>query len=200
MELATIAQWLGTVGIVSFYPIQNWRLFMTRNPVGISFLAFCCIVVGVAGYLALGVRLELVGLAFGNASNFFFASCLLLIVWFRSSTLTVKERVAGLLVLISGLGFLLTMNLLSSEAIAIKVSGWTGLTGIVAFYPIQNAVLFRKKDPTGLSLLAFATLTIGLVFYTILGFLVYDITIIAGNGLTAIGSMVVICMILRYRK
>ena len=200
MEFATIAQWLGTVGIVSFYPIQNWRLFLTRNPIGISFLAFCCIVVGVAGYLALGVRLELAGLAAGNASNFFFACCLLLIVWFRSSTLTVRERVAGLFVLVSGLGFLLAMNLLSSRAIAIAVSGWTGLTGIVAFYPIQNAVLFRKKDPAGLSLLAFATLTIGLVFYTILGFLVHDITIIVGNGLTAIGSIVVIYMVLRYRK
>src|SRR3989338_2834658 len=200
MELTDLAQWIGTVGIVAFYPIQNWRLLFTRNPVGLSFLAFALIAVGISGYLALGMHLGLVGLFRSNTSNLAFATLILLIVWFRSQGLRATERAAGLLTLIVGFGALIVIHLAASPIFASTAAGWLGLSGVVAFYPIQNANLFRTKDPTGLSLLAFACLTVGLAFYALLGFLVKDITIIIGNGVTFLGSLVVIYMIIRYRK
>ena len=200
MDLVFLAQWLGTICIVAFYPIQNWRLFLTRNPIGLSFLAFSFIAVGISGYLALGLHLGLVGLTVGNASNLIFATLILVIVWFRSPLLHVREKVLGLLVLAAGLGALITVQLAASPAFAQGASGWLGFAGIVAFYPVQNSDLFRKKDPTGLSLLAFVSLAIGLACYTLLGFLVNDVTIIAGNGVSLLGSLPIIYMIVRYQN
>jgi len=78
--------------------------------------------------------------------------------------------------------------------------GWIGMAGIIAFYPVQNFDLFRKKDPTGLSLIAFISLAIGLAFYALLGFLVNDLTIILGNGITFLGSLPIIWVIISKRK
>ena len=200
MDLVFLAQWLGAICIAVFYPAQNWRLVVTRNPIGLSFLAFSFISIGIAGYLALGLHLGLVGLTAGNASNFAFAILILLIIWRKSSALAMRERIAGLSVLLAGFGALAVLHLVTSQVFAQTASGWLGLTGIVAFYPVQNADLFRKKDPTGLSLFAFVSLAIGLAFYALLGFLVDDVTIIAGNGITFLGSLPVIYMIVRYRK
>ncbi len=193
--MVDIAQWLGTLGIVAFYPLQNWRLISTRNPVGLSFLAFSFIAVGIAGYLALGIHLKLLGLTVGNASNFFFASLILLLVWFRSPVLSRAERAAGILVLFVGLGFLTTLHVVTSLETAASLVGWVGMAGIIAFYPVQNFDLFRKKDPTGLSLIAFTSLAVGLAFYALLGFLVNDLTIILGNGITFLGTLPIIWVI-----
>ena len=116
--MENVIQWLGTVGIAAFYPIQNWRLVLARNPVGLSFLAFSFLAVGIAGYIALGLHLGLVVLAGGNMSNLVFASVILLLIWFRSSALTQKERVAGLSVLIIGIGFLALLHMIASRETA----------------------------------------------------------------------------------
>ena len=197
MAMEDIIQWLGTAGIVAFYPLQNWRLIFTRNPVGLSFLAFSFIAVGIAGYFALGLHLGLLGLVFGNVSNFFFASLILLLVWFRSSALTRKERAAGICVLIVGIGFLVLLHMIASRETAASLVGWVGMFGVIAFYPVQNFNLFRKKDPTGLSLAAFVSLAGGLALYALLGFIVGDLTILLGNGITFLGSLPIILMILR---
>jgi len=199
LDLVMLAQWLGTVGVSGFYPLQNWRLFFTRNPVGLSFLAFAFITVGVAGYLTLGIQLGLLGLIVGNAINLGFALPILAIILLRSKTLTARERSRGLLVL--GTAFVaFAWLLLLGGAVLETAAGWIGLAGVLAFYPIQNASLFRSKDPTGLSLVAFASLAVGLAGYTMLGVLVGDITIILGNGLTFIGTLPILFMIVRYRK
>jgi len=195
-----IIQWLGTVAIVAFYPLQNWRLILTRNPVGLSFLAFCFIAIGIAGYLVLGLHLGLLGLVLGNASNFFFASLILLLLWFRSSALAGKERAAGISVLITGIGFLVLLHVIAPRETAASLVGWVGMFGIIAFYPVQNFNLFKQKDPTGLSLSAFVSLACGLCLYAILGFMVEDLTLILGNGITFLGSLSIIAMILRKGK
>jgi len=198
MDFVFITQWLGTAGVVAFYPIQNWRLFLTRNPIGLSFFAFCLLSVGVAGYLALGLHLGLRGLAAGNAVNFFFVGVILTLLWFRSEALRLPERIAGLTVLLAGLGGLALVNLWGPGGFAEGFSGWLGLGGVVAFYPVQNFDLFRKKDPRGLSLLAFGVLAVGAAFYTLLGFLVRDVTVIIGNGFATLGALLTIYLILRY--
>lgn len=195
-----IIQWLGTAGIVAFYPLQNWRLALTRNPVGLSFLAFCFLVVGIAGYLALGLHLKLWGIVIGNSSNLFFASLILLIIWFRSSVLAGKERAAGVSVLIAGIGFLALAHIIWSREAAASIVGWVGMFGVIGFYPPQNFSLFKKRDPTGLSLAAFVSLALGLVLYTVLGFMVGDLTLILGNGITFLGSLPIIAMILLKKK
>ncbi len=199
-QMENIIEWLGTAGIVAFYPLQNWRLILTRNPVGISFLAFSFVAIGTAGYLALGIHLDILGLVIGNASNFFFASLILLLVWFRSSALTRRERIAGLSVFIIGIGFLSILHMIASRETAASIVGWVGMFGVIAFYPAQNFKLFKRKDPTGLSLVAFVSLAAGLAFYTLLGFVVKDTTIILGNGVSFLGCLPIIWMILRKKK
>ena len=200
--MENVIQWLGTVGIAAFYPIQNWRLVLARNPVGLSFLAFSFLAVGIAGYIALGLHLGLVVLAGGNMSNLVFASVILLLIWFRSSALTQKERVAGLSVLIIGIGFLALLHMIASRETAASIVGLVGMFGIIAFYPVQNYSLFKKRDPAGLSLLAFVSLAVGLAFYVWLGFIVRekDLTILIGNGVTFLGTLLIILLILRKSK
>lgn len=200
LDLIILSQWLGTVGVSGFYPLQNWRLFFTRNPVGLSFLAFAFLTVGVAGYLTLGIRLGLLGLFAGNAINLPFVLAIVAIVLFRSAALKRRERLTGLAVLFLGLGALLGINLFGAPALAQNASGWFGLVGVLTFYPVQNAVLFRSRNPAGLSLIAFASLAVGLAGYTALGVLVRDVTLILGNGLSFLGSLPILYMIVRYRN
>lgn len=199
LDLIMLSQWLGTVGVSGFYPLQNWRLFFTRNPVGLSFLAFTFITVGVAGYLTLGIQLGILGLTVGNAINLGFALPILFLILLRSKTLTTRERLGGFLVLAAAFVTFAWLVLLEGSVLE-AAAGWIGLTGVLAFYPLQNAALFRSKDPAGLSLVAFISLAAGLACYTALGLLLRDITIILGNGLTFIGTLPILYMIVRYRN
>ena len=194
-----LMQWIGAIGIGLFYPIQNWRVFMTRKPIGLSFLGFSFIAVGVAGYLALGVRLATPIFYVLNISNLIFVTMLLLAMWFWSPSLKSWERVLGLLVLFVGLSGLAAVNLFAAS-IATTTSGWIGLIGIVAFYPIQNTKLFLTRNPTGLSFVAFFSLFVGLCGLTAFGFLVDDITIILGNGFTALGTLPILWGIVHWKK
>lgn len=199
MSIVEIMQLVGAIGIGLFYPMQNWRAFITRKPVGLSFLAFSVIAVGVAGYLALGVRLGTPIFWGLNASNLFFEILLLLIMWFWSPMLSAKERIAGLTILAVGFLTLAATNIFLEQHAA-SISGWIGLAGVIGFYPIQNAKLFISRDPTGLSLTAFASLFIGLCGLTAFGVLIRDITIILGNGITALGTLPLIWGIVWWKK
>jgi len=194
-----LMQWIGAIGIGLFYPIQNWRVLLTRKPIGLSFLAFSFITVGVAGYLALGVRLA-APIFYGlNTSNLIFATMLLLAMWLWSPTLKSRERALGLLVLFVGLSGLAAVNLFAA-GIALAISGWIGLVGVIAFYPIQNTKLFLTRNPTGLSFVAFFSLFVGLCALTVFGFLIDDITIILGNGFTALGTLPILWGIAHWKK
>lgn len=195
-----VVQWTGLVFITLFYPIQNWRLVVTRQPIGISFLAFSLLAVGIGGYAFLGLYLELWGLMAGNLLNIFFCGTILLMVLMWSPTLSSSERFWGLLVLVGGFLFLVATHLLMPRDVAVSVVGWVGMVGIIAFYPVQNLTLLKNQDPTGLSRAAFASLVIGLALYTILGFLVRDLTLILGNGLSFLGTVVVLFFILRGKQ
>lgn len=192
-----VVQWGGLIFIGLFYPIQNGRLLFTRQPIGISFLAFSFLAVGIGGYALLGFYLELWGVMIGNILNAFFCATILWIVWKWSQTLSSGERDKGLLVLVGGFLFLAAIHLLMPRDVAVSVVGWVGMVGIIAFYPVQNYTLFKKKDPAGLSLVAFSSLVVGLALYTILGFLVGDLTIILGNGASFFGTVLVLFFILR---
>src|SRR3989338_7144277 len=109
MDMVALAQWIGAIGIGLFYPIQNWRAFVTRNPVGLSFFAFSSIAVGVAGYISLGIKLG-TPIFYGlNSVNLFFVFLLLGLMWRCSSSLLKKERMAGILVLVVGLSSLVVI-------------------------------------------------------------------------------------------
>ena len=198
MSLIDISQWAGMALIGLYFPLQNWRLILTRNPLGISFLAFAFLMAGIAGYISLALHLGLVGLAAGNISNFIFTALILFLVWKRSSALSKKEQLAGFIILALAVLFLTAINTVGRQN-AVALSGIMGAAGIVAFYPVQNFDLLRKRDPAGLSLMAFIFLAVGLFFYTLLGFLVDDTTIIIGNGFSLVGSLIAIGIILRYR-
>lgn len=195
-----IAQWGGLIFIGLFYPIQNWRLLRTLQPVGISFLGFSLIAVGIFGYALLGFYLELWGVMIGNVINLVFCGAILWIVWKWSKALSSRERRTGLIVLVGGFASLTAVHLLMPRDMAITAVGWIGMLGIIAFYPVQNYTLFEKKDPTGLSLLAFSSLVIGLALFTLLGFLVGDMTLIWGNGLSFLGTVLVLYFILHGKQ
>lgn len=199
MDIITLMQWIGAVGIGLFYPIQNWRAFVAKNPVGLSFLAFSSIAIGIAGYISLGIRLEKPIFYGLNSLNLFFAFLLLGLIWRCSSSLSKRERVAGIIVLVVGLFSLAAINIWMVD-IAPTVSGWIGLAGIVGFYPIQNARLFKSRDPTGLSLTACIFLFIGLCSLAVFGVMINDITVSLGNGLTALGTIPILYGILRWNK
>ncbi len=198
-SLSEVMQLAGAIGIGAFYPIQNWRLFVDRKVIGLSFLAFATLMVGVAGYIALGIRLDTPIYYAMNISNLIFAIAILAAIWFWSQSLSGKERAAGLSILVVGFSALLIVNLLAKD-IAPIVSGWIGFGGIFAFYPIQNAKLFKTRDPTGLSLTAFSSLFVGLSALTIFGVLVDNVAIILGNGLTAIGTLPILYGIVAWKK
>ncbi len=198
MDTIALTQWIGAIGIGLFYPIQNWRAFTTKNPVGLSFLAFSAIAVGVAGYISLGVRLG-TPIFYGlNSINLIFVFLLLGLIWRCSSLLSKKERLFGTIVLIVGLSGLVAVNLLAADVA--KWSGWIGLAGIIAFYPAQNAKLFKSRDPIGLSLTACVSLFIGLCGLAVFGVLINDATVALGNGLSALGTIPIIYGILRWNK
>ncbi len=199
MTIVETMQLVGAIGIGLFYPIQNWRAFVTRKPIGLSFLAFSIIAVGVAGYLALGVRLGTPIFWSLNASNLFFEILLLLLIWFWSPALSTKERAAGLIVMAVGFSTIVSANLFLEEY-ATSISGWLGFAGVVGFYPVQNAQLFIKRDPTGLSLTAFSSLFVGLCGLTVFGVFIGDKTVILGNGLTALGTLPILWGIVRWKK
>lgn len=199
MSFAEAMQLIGAVGTGLFYPIQNWRAFVTRKPIGLSFLAFSVIAVSVGGYLSLGLHLKAPIFWGLNASNLVFAILLLVLLWFWSRTLSIKERVAGLLVMATGFSTLAAVNILFEQNAA-AISGWIGLAGIVGFYAIQNAQLFIKRDPTGLSFVAFASLFVGLCGLTAFGVFISDTTVILGNGITALGTLPILWGILRWKK
>ena len=121
----------------------------------------------------------------------------MLIIWRRSSALTFGERFVGLLTLFGGLLFLAYVYFFFPLQTSINIVGWVGLVGIVAFFLIQNSTLLIRRDPTGLSLSAFSFLAVGLVLYTILGFLVDDLRIILGNGFSFLGTLIIIVIIIK---
>jgi uncharacterized protein with PQ loop repeat len=121
-------------------------------------------------------------------------------MWFRSSALGRNERISGISVLTVGIGFLVLLHLIASRETAASIVGWVGMFGIIAFYPVQNFSLIKGGDPTGLSLAAFVSLTCGLALYAALGLMVGDLTIFLGNGITFLGSLPIIAMILRRRN
>ena len=199
MDLALLAQWVGAIGVGLFYPIQNWRAIVTRNPIGLSFLAFSAIGVGLFGYISLGIHLGTPVFYGLNIVNLLFVFLLLGLMWRSSSPPSKKERTAGILVLAIGAASVVAVNLWMA-GVAATVSGWIGLAGIVSFYPIQNAKLLKSHDPTGLSLTAFIALFLGLCSLTVFGVVVKDITVTLGNGLTALGNIPIICGILFWKK
>jgi len=192
-------QLVGAIGVGLFYPIQNWRAFVTRKPIGLSFLAFSVLAVGIAGYLALGLHLGTPIFWSLNISSLVFDILLLGLIYFWSPSLSIKEKIAGLLVIAIGFSTLSAVNIFW-EQYAISVSGWMGFVGVVGFYPIQNAQLFRRRDPTGLSFTGFTSLFIGLCGLTIFGALINDMTIIFGNGITALGTLSILWAIARWKK
>ena len=70
----------------------------------------------------------------------------------------------------------------------------------MGFYPIQNIQLFIKRDPTGLSFIAFISLFIGLCGLTVFGVLIGDVTVILGNGITALATLPILWGIARWKK
>lgn len=200
MDLVFFSQWAGAFLIVAFYPFQYWRLFLTKNPVGLSFLSYCFLAVGSAGYLSLGIHRSIGGIIFSNIFNLIFSYVILRIIWKRSPVLSHPERVGGLLLIIFGFGMLGLFNLFAPHEISQAVSGIVGVIGIFAFAPVQALDLHRKKDAEGISLLAFIISAIGLFFYTLLGFLVKDLTILLGNGFDLLATVTVVAMVLKYRK
>ncbi len=107
----TLTQWIGAIGVGLFYPMANWRAFVSRRPVGLSFLAFAVLAVGVAGYTALGFLLGTYIFAGLNAVSLVFEAFLLGLMWFWSSGLRCRERVLGLSVLAVGFALLMAINL-----------------------------------------------------------------------------------------
>ena len=198
MSLIELTQWIGAIGVGLFYPMQNWRAFASRNPAGLSFLGFSFILVGILGYLLLGIHLGTPVFAFMNFSNFIFTTSLLVLMWKYSAVLSPTERNAGICVMLGGALMLLLIHAFFFETAA-TVSGVVGLVGIVLFYPIQNSKLFLTKDPTGLSFAAFLALYMGAGSLTIFGALIQDMSVIIGNGFSALGTLFVLLGILRWK-
>lgn len=62
-----IADLVGMIGIILFYPFQNIQLFLNRDATGLSLPAFVSLLFGCAGFLVLGLRTRAYGLLVANA-------------------------------------------------------------------------------------------------------------------------------------
>lgn len=77
-----------------------------------------------------------------------------------------------------------------------RLADLVGVVGIAAFYPLQNGKLFMTRDPAGLSLPAFVSLFIGVVGFTVLGFLMRKPSLLVANGVGAVFTAATIAGIL----
>lgn len=200
MSLINFFQWIGVIGIGLFYVLQNWRAFASRNPAGLSFVGFCVLAVGVSAYVLLGFYLNTPIFLAVNALALAFDISLLALMLFHSATLSSEECATGLVVLIVGISALFAFQTTYSPAAATSIFGWIGLAGTIAFYPIQNAKIFIKRDPTGLSLSAFVSLLVGVVGLTVFGILIGDKSVLFGNLFSAVGAVGILWGIIRWKK
>lgn len=58
---------VGMVGITLFYPLQDWKLFTTRDPAGLSLPAFVSVGIGCAAFAYVSWRNRLWGMLVANA-------------------------------------------------------------------------------------------------------------------------------------
>lgn len=83
MVLTKLAEWIGTAGIVLFYPIQNVKLFVTQDPTGLSLPAFVALTVGCAAFAVFGWRIRAWGLLVTNTIGCCFSAAIVagILVW-----------------------------------------------------------------------------------------------------------------------
>jgi len=60
-------EWVGMAGITLFYPLQDWKLFTTRDPTGLSLPAFISVGVGCVAFTYVSWRNRLWGMLAANA-------------------------------------------------------------------------------------------------------------------------------------
>lgn len=186
--------------LLAFYPLQNGKLFLSRNPDGISFLGFSILVIGIEGYAIVGFHRELWIVLFGNTINTVFTLVLLFMVLRYANRHNKVEQVVGITIILVGSFILGYFHFFESSQTTIFVAGWVGVLGVIFFYPIQNFSLLVTKDPSGLSLPAYISVAFGLALYVALGFMVGNTAIIIGNGVSCIGSLFIIYLIFRGKR
>jgi MtN3 and saliva related transmembrane protein len=81
-----------------------------------------------------------------------------------------------------------------------EIVGWLGFALIQTFYLPQIVKIFRSHDVSGLSLPSWFILTVALVFYLIYSISINDPIFIAGNAMGAVQAIIMIGLIIKYRK
>lgn len=67
-----VASWVGMIGILAFYPLQNAKAILSGNTIGLSLPAFVCLLVGTVAFATLGKLMKnwQMGVTNGIASLF----------------------------------------------------------------------------------------------------------------------------------
>ena len=81
-----------------------------------------------------------------------------------------------------------------------EIVGWVGFALIQTFYLPQIIKIVKRHDVSGLALPSWFILTVALVFYLIYSISIHDPIFIAGNAVGALQAIVMIGLILKYRK
>ena len=78
--------------------------------------------------------------------------------------------------------------------------GWVGFALLQIFYIPQTVRILRTRNVTGLSLMAWVILWLGLFCYVLYSIVRRDVVFIAGNAAGLIQTSLQIGLILKYRK
>lgn len=81
-----------------------------------------------------------------------------------------------------------------------EIVGWVGFALIQTFYLPQIIKILKSHDVSGLALPSWFILTVALVFYLIYSISIHDLIFIAGNAVGALQAIIMIGLILKYRK
>lgn len=81
-----------------------------------------------------------------------------------------------------------------------EIIGWIGFALIQTFYLPQIIKIVKSHDVSGLALPSWFILSIGLLFYLIYSIYINDLIFIAGNAIGALQGILMIGLILKYRK
>ena len=81
-----------------------------------------------------------------------------------------------------------------------EIVGWAGFALIQIFYIPQIIKIIRSQDVSGLALPSWFILAIGLLCYVLYSISQHNIIFIAGNAAGTVQSLLMIALILWYRK
>lgn len=81
-----------------------------------------------------------------------------------------------------------------------EIVGWVGFALIQTFYLPQIIKIIKSHDVSALALPSWFILMVSLVFYLIYSISIHDPIFIAGNAVGALQAIIMIGLILKYRK